>query len=102
MLTADSGIASRRRLRDGAGAGGTAALGLFVSGLARSSIAEAPLGLSAADGASVATGAEEPDRSGAVRAGVDDLGLPSSGIGRQVPRLHGDDRPNRFTGNLRR
>ena len=40
MLTADSGIASRRRLRDGAGAGGTAALGLFVSGLARTSIVE--------------------------------------------------------------
>jgi hypothetical protein len=78
MLTADSGIASRRRLRDGAGAGGTAALGLFVSGFARSSIAEAPLGLSAADGAGVATGAEKLDRSGTVRAGADAPGRPAA------------------------
>src|SRR3984893_11367364 len=78
MLTADSGIASRRRLRDSAGAGSTAALGLFVSGLARSSIAEAQLGLSAAEGTSVATGAEEPDRSGTVRPGADASGLPSA------------------------
>jgi hypothetical protein len=82
MLTADSGIASRRRLRDGAGAGGRAALGLFVSGLARSSIAEAPLDLVVADGASVATGAEQPDRRGTVRAGADAPGPPSATSGR--------------------
>ena len=84
MLTADSGIASRRRLRDGAGAVGTAALGLFVSGLVRSSIAEALLGLSSADGAGVAPGDEESDRSGTV--GADTLGRPAATFSGRVGR----------------